>query len=496
MQNQAHRMRAALVRVALRVVGVASLCFVALSLLALHSAASTYATSGLLSADGTVMNSPYSGPVGATIAVSGSGWTDEANGTMVSFGYMVGSDCFIVTDAQNGTFQNSAFSGWFRWPEGTALGTYRVCAVFGKTTALAGRYTVLSSSPPGVTISPSTLSTNQPATITASNYFPAGTQVNFLWVTSNNTVVDILNSSFSDVGGVATMNFTTPNNMSIASGSYLIQAYAGSGQPPTLFASTNFTYNIATAQPSPTPDPASSPSATPSPAPTQNATITTTPTTQASATAAAGATPTAGPTQTVGSNQTPTSNGVPSGNNGGSSTGGSTTSSSNTLLLVAGVVGVLALLIAGLVLASILRRRRKATWRQMTGIPPSLPNSAATLPWANPQGVFMNNGNMPSNMSNGAMGNPNAGTYMPYAPYSGPGMAAPQANNMPVMANSPMKSTMPAWLATSPSGRATPGAAGNGTMVAPDDPALDAMRRQAQSGLFVTPRSFKDERSQ
>ncbi len=527
MQNQANRLQWAVLLVALRVVGVGifgvTLCFAALSFIAFHSTPHAYAASTSLQViSGSASSSPSTGPAGTTITVSGSGW-GGVDGTSVAFGYQVSSSCSIVADSQSGSLSSGSFSGWFRWPSGTALNTFRVCAMPGNVMAVAGSFSVLSSSPPNVSISPSTLAPNTHATITASNYYPAGTQVNFLWM-SGNTVVDNLNSVTSNTSGVAVLTFTVPN-FSIASGSYSINATAGGGQPATLFSSTNFTYHPPVVPPSPTPNPSPTPFPTPSPTTTPGATPTVT------ATATTGATPTVGASPTVVSSQTPASNGTTSGNSG-SNTGTPATGSSSNMLLVGGLAVLLVALLVGLIAALLISRRRKAARAQAKVIPPRMPNSPGQVPWANPQGVFMNNGAMPPPLNNGMPvnyglpGNPNAASYPPYNPVSGPGMFPPQANNMPTIPKTPMPVPVgagtvagngnatalagsptslppmppqpPAWLTNPSSSGIATGAGGNAnpTIAVPADPSLDAMRRQAQAGLFVAPRPFKNERSQ
>src|SRR3984893_8496619 len=302
MQNQANRLQWAVILVALRVVGVGifvvvTLCFAVLSFIAFHSTSGSYAASAsFVVIRGTISSSPSSGPAGTVIAVSGSGWA-RANGTPVSFGYEVNSSCSLVSDSQSGSLSNGSFSGWFRWPSGTALNTFRVCALLGNVIEASGSFSVLSSSPPGVSISPSTIAPNTHATITASNYYPAGTQVNFLWM-SGNTVVDNLITVTSNTSGVAVLTFTVPN-FAIASGPYSINANAGGGQPVTLSSSTNFTYHAPVVSPSPTPNPSPTLTPTTTPGVTPTATVT------ASATATTGATATAGASPTVVSSQTP-----------------------------------------------------------------------------------------------------------------------------------------------------------------------------------------------
>lgn len=511
MQHQTNRLRWAVLPVAWRVGGVVALCFAALSFLVFRSIPHAKATGLSRMIPGTISSSPASGPVGTTISVSGSGW-EGSDGTPVSFGYIVNSSCSIVADSQNGSLSGGSFSGWFRWPSGTALYTYSICAMIGNTIALAGNFSVLSFSPPAVSISPSTLAPNAQATITATNYFPTGTPVHFLWM-SGNTVVENLYSVASNTSGVAVLTFMVPK-LSIANGSYTIDASADGSQPGTLFSSVNFTYTAPGVSPSPTPRP--SPTTTPAVTPTTTKTPAATPTTRASATVTT-ASPTAGATPTVGNGQTPTTNGTNSGNNGNTNTGTSTSSSPDNFLLIAGMAVLSGALLAGVALLWLLSRRRKAAARAKV-MPPRLPGSPGQAPLVNPyypQSVPMYNGAMlpPLNNAlplNGSLpGNANPLSYPSYNPVPAPTMFAPRPGTMPAMLLTPAPVGAGAWE-------------GNGNRVAPvahpdtgamppplppplpplsqppawlSDPALDAMRRQAQSGLFVAPRTFKDERS-
>ena len=523
MQQHVDRLRWAVLPVALRVGGVVALCIAALSFLAFHSTSHASATGLSRMMTGTVASSPSSGPVGTTISVSGSDW-NEADGTSVSFGYEVNSNCSIVSDSQNGSLRGGSFSGWFRWPSGTPLNTYSVCAMIENAMAVAGNFSVLSSSPPTVAISPSTLTPATRATISASNYYPAGTPVNFAWV-SGNTVIENLNSATSDTSGTAILTFTVPK-LSIASGSYTIDASAGSGQPASLFSSTNFTYSAPIVSPSPTPQPSPrpSPTMTPTVTPTTTTRPTVTPTVRATV---ASASPTAGASPTVGNSQTPTNNGTSSGNSGDTNTGASTSGSLNNPLLIGGMVVLAGALLAGVAALLLMRRRRKAAlaWAtEMSDGPAQVP-----APWVNPQGVAANSAALFTPSNNGLPaygnlpGNPNPFSYPSYNAVSTPGMSAPSPGNMPAMpptpapvlvgagvvaGNStileaaahpdpgtvsavPLTPQLPAWL-TNPSARGSASPA----MPIPADPSLDAMRLQAQSGLFVLPRPFKDERSQ
>ncbi|HKV59747.1 MAG TPA: hypothetical protein VJO32_15760, partial [Ktedonobacteraceae bacterium] len=349
-----------------------------------------------------------------------------------------------------------------------------------------GNFSVFSSIPPTVSISPATLSPNIQATITASNYYPAGMQVNFLWM-SGNTVVDTLNSATSDANGMAVLNFTVPS-LSIASGSYSINASVGSGQTAMLPSSTSFTYNAPVLPPSPTPRP--SPSPTPRPSPSPAATPGVTPTTTATVgvtattTKTTGTTPTVnaspGASPTVASSQVPTANGTTPGSSNGSNPGAPTTSSSNkTVLLGAGlVVLLLGLLVAGVAVALLVRRKRKvASVLAAAALPPVMSNNPWQTSWSNPQGTFMNNGTTPPLWHNSPAANADTAIFQP------------QVNNMPVMTN--MAAPIPVGAGVS-----TGNGNGNPPITMPADPALDAMRRQAQAGLFAAPRPFQDERSQ
>ncbi|HKV56711.1 MAG TPA: hypothetical protein VJO32_00455 [Ktedonobacteraceae bacterium] len=486
MQNQVKRLQWAVILVALRVVGVVALCVAALSFIAFHSTPHAYAADASLRiVSGSISSFPSGGPAGTQITVAGSGWT-EADGTSVTFGYELtaNASCTPVTGTPNGSLSNGSFSGSFSWPSGTALSTYPVCAVIettpATTTVVAGNFSVFSSTPPVVSIAPSTLAPNIQATITASNYYPAGMQVNFSWM-SGNTVIDNLNSATSDMNGTAVLTFTVPS-LSIASGSYSINASVGSGQSAMLPSSTSFTYNAPVLPPSPTPRPSPSPTPEPTPAPTRAATPTLTPTTTASATATAtttaGATPSASASPTVASSQVAATNGTTPGSSNGSNTGPPATGSFDKTVLVVASLAVLLGLLAGVVGVLLVIRNRKAA-SVLAAIPPVMSHNPWQASWSNPQGVFANEGAMPPVLYN----NPAASATT--------AMFQPQVNNMPPITNMPAPMPVPVGAEVS---------AGNGNwhppITVPADPALDAMQRRAQEGLFAAPRPFQDERSQ
>lgn len=476
------------------VAGMVMLCFAAICLTAFHLHVYAISNSGT----GSATSGPSSGPVGTTVSVTGTGWS-EADGTQASLGYMTNSNstCSIVADSQNGTLNGGSFNGWFRWPAGTALGTYTVCASVASTIGIAGSFTVLSTMPPQVSVSPGTLIEKQQATITATNYFPQGTAVNFYWVSQSNQVEFGIPGTTSDSNGVATVNFIVPIT-SMASGTYMMEAITGSQQQPTLISSVNFTYNAPAVQPSPTPSATPSPATSPTPISTADPTPSNTPTVQASATAA-GTTPTPVVTQSTGGNSTPTTN---TGSNG------DTTNSSGTLFLIAGVAGTLFLLITIVIIALIVRRRGSRSIASLApprAMPPFTPGGAEPLPWSRHQGVFMNNGSM---SPNGFNANPGGnGTYPPNGPRQGPGIFTPQTNNasltnISTQAASPGNNfqtvgpppLIPSQKSPVPSSVGVfQGQGGNPMIPISLDPTLEALRRQAQTGLFAPPRRRLDE---
>ncbi len=410
---------------------------------------------------GSVVSSPSSGPVGAIIAISGSGLPDP-DGEQVSFGYMIASYCSIVPDLQAGTMHGGSFSGWLRWPNGTPLGTYTICATFGATTATASNYTVLSESAPQVSISPSILTAGTQATITGSNYFPAGTTVQLFWETVNGSVQSGLSSTISNSNGSISKTFVVPA-MSLASGSYKIVALVGGGQPPTLSSSATFTYNAPAPTPSPTPSPR------PDPTPTQQLSLTATATPAATPIV----TPTIGSTQSTGSPNTNTDQTPPS----------STTTVLNqptNILLIVGGTGFLALLTAILIIMLLIRRKKARSKRVLREV--ESPTNGL-VPWQNQQNGNITPGNRPFPMNN-----------IPSA--SAPPWPVQSANGGPI--NPPhlgIQSTplSPQQLQVSPyvhllqqPDRGSTGLVNNGT-IATNDPNFEAIKRQAQMGLFAIP---------
>ena len=397
---------------------------------------------------GSVSSSPSSGPVGATISVSGSGWT-EPDGEQVSLGYMNinATNCSIVTDAQASTFNNGSFSGWLHLPNGTPLDTYQICATFGTTTANANTYTVLTESSPQVSISFSTQKGKQQATISGTNYLPAGTTVNLFWETTNGNVIFTITSAISDSNGLISRTFTVPTT--IASGSYKIVANVG-GQQPTLSASAAFTYKVPTPPPTPTPSPTPLPA--PDPSPTQHLT----PTTVATAVATAIPTPTIGATALVGSQNTNTSQ-TPSSP---IASNDPNTNQSTSMVLIGSITGGLALLATTLIIGLFIRRKKARTIEIATAVQPT---QSSPMSWQNNQlGGTLNpitKGSIAVSQPWPVASTPPSPQQLQISPYAHL-LQQPEEGNS-ALTSEPIRLT-------------------------PDDPYIESIKRQVQMGLFAT----------
>ena len=463
-------------------------------------------------ATGSLGSSPPAGPAGTTITVSGSGWP-QPDGTQVTFGYLSNSVCSGVSASQIAVMSGGAFNGWLRWPTGLATGTYTICANINGSLATAGTFTALSSASPRIALSTTSVAAGQHFTITATNYLPAGTVVHFTWAAVSHVVRD-LGSATSDENGTTVINVTAPS-LAMESGEYSIQGSGGSGQPAPLFASASFTY---TAQATPTP----TPSPTQDPTPSQ----TVTPVASATVQQTALASPTAQGTQANGSGTVPATTPTATGSQPGAVGSGSL----NTLYVVGGALGSLVFLLALLFIALRQRRKRKQAQRapilpnppQWTGGPfaPAAPLSQPGMmyPPGAPGMLPQAPGSQVWNAPPGAppMSSPFAGPLTPapafpaepaYAPGAGqPGTpytplpSVAQAFAGPAALN---RNTPPPPLPGLPFfGQPTPQAVPAGDMpvgqpdqkliARPLDPALETIRRQVQTGLFVDHRSHKD----
>jgi hypothetical protein len=439
------------------------LCLTTLFYTAVHVSSPAHAIQETVT--GSVSSSPSSGPVGATITVSGSGWP-EPDGEQVSFGYIIAAyNCGIVSGSgsQAGTFHGGSFNGWFVWPNGIALGTYSICATFGSTTDTANTYTLLSASAPQVSIYPSILIAGKLATITGSNFFPAGTAVQLFWETLNGYIVLRINPTISKANSAILRTFTVPTT-TLSSGSYKIVAIVGGGQPPTLSSSATFTFNAQTPTPTPTPGP--DPTPTQQPSPTSTAPVIT-PTT-------------ASTTVTTGTTGNTTTTNLP-----------------NNILLIVGVAGSLVLLIAILAIVLLIRRKKARSKRMLEEVgPPVGPTTNGVLPWQN---GLVGPGGMPSPMNNRSI-TPAPGWPTP-SMYGGPMSLTPIGQAVQTYSGpAPLGGQSPQQMQYSPYvhllQQPAEGSTGNmndHTAIAPNDPTLEAMKKQVQMGLFVTSRQRQDD---
>jgi hypothetical protein len=386
----------------------------------------------------SISSSPSSGPVGTTISVSGSGWP-EPDGEQVSLGYMIESFCTIVPDAQASPFKNGSFSGWLHLPNGSPPGTYSICATFGSTTAEANTFTVLTESSLQIRISFSTQAGEQQATISGSNFVPAGTTVKLFWETSNGIVIFTISPAVSNSNGLISRTFAVPTT--ITSGSYKIVANVG-GQQPSLSSSVTFTYTALT--PTPTPLPVSDPTPAQRPSPTAVTTAVVTPI----------STPTTGATAPVGSQntgQTPTS---------GTSSNDLHTILSTRTVLIGSITGVLALL-ATILIIVLLFRRNKARSKHIAAV--VAPTQSSAMSWQNNQvggtPYPLNNGPMAVSPPRPIVGTPPSPQQLQISPYA---HLLPQRDG----------------------GRSD--FTGEPPKLVPNDPNIESIKRQVQMGLFAT----------
>jgi hypothetical protein len=445
----------------------------------------------------TITSSPSSGPVGTNVSVSGSG-LPVPDGTPVSLGYINSTNtCTTVGNVQNGT-SGGSFSGSFSWPSSAPFGIYTVCAIINNQSFSAQTFMVLSPFPPQVSITPNTLQENEQATITATNYVPAGTSITFLWTTTGGTVIQTLGSAVSNSVGTALFTFPVPVS-SLASGSYLIEAEGGGGQPPAYFSSVGFTYTAPVPTPSPTPRPKPSPTPRPKPSPTPPPTPVPTQPPLPTATAAVGVTTTVQPASTAGvtatvaptqsGGSTPTTlaggNGTPttfptstSGNGGSSASSGQ----SNKTLLVLGILGGVITLAVAVGLAMLFRRWQSSEQEESRGISPyplfdagqfAQDTTTAMPGW----------GAEPFTMA-GPPGSPPTMPVGAGADYTLPGNW--QVNGLAAGAPGTPLQAPPAYRALLNPAAPLPDTP-DGAWQVPADPTLDAMRRQAQTGLWVEP---------
>ncbi len=241
----------------------------------------------------SITSSPPSGPVGATISVSGSGLSLNDNGTPVpdgtpiTFGYSAKSDCSAFTPigpGSNPKVSTGAFNGTFAWPT-TGISqstTYTVCVRVGNsTTALpANTYQVLSTSAPSISVTTyQAFIVGKQMTVAIDNFYPSGIAVSEALQSADKTTTVTLGTVTTDLNGSVTQVYKMPKH---PTGSVVVIAtyiYPNQTTPALRAASSTFTIKPKpAATPTPTPKPILKPisaarttpttASTPTPAPT------------------------------------------------------------------------------------------------------------------------------------------------------------------------------------------------------------------------------------
>ncbi len=365
------------------------------------------------------------------------------------------------------------------------MSTYTVCAFIANIAAPpANTYTVLSTSPPDVTIAPSQIHPGQSVTVTGSNYLPGGTFIVLTFQPSNGGTSQSFGSTVSNNNGSFSISKTLPGN---SLGSDMIVANAGPGQQPTLSASVTFTVSNA---PAPTPRP----TATAMPI----ASVTMTPTAMASPTATgiaktptsvSGTTPVA--TQNTGPGQTPTAaNSSNTTQNNGGTSAGNGGSGQNTFSPLPFALGAVILLFLMTVLLSGVRarnRRRRAAELEKELAPNNGP------PWEGGNGLITSYMNNSMNLGPVPPIPMNGGQMMPVNAGVGFGPAVAMGNS--ARQGQSIQSAPGVGANGGAMQAATQTPADMGAGVPGPDALLDAKMRQAQMGLYAFARSATQTRS-
>src|SRR5216683_1177849 len=253
---------------------------------------------------------------------------------------------------------------------------------------------------PQISITPTTLTAGQQATITGANFFPAGTAVQLFWETAKGSIL---------------RTFTVPAT-ALPGGSYMIEAVVGGSQTPVLNTTSNDSSN----------------------------------------------------------------------------TGGTTPlNQPGSVLLIAGVIGSLVLLIALLAIVLLIRHKKARSKKMIRRATPAVGlNTNGVSPWQN--GLS----------ASPPLGNGMPGQFSPASAWVAPpvngGQAVSTNNGAPhggTKAAPPSSKPLPFTPYTQLLQQSVGGSVDAGKPVlAPYDPTLEAMKRQAQIGLFAVPGQHGDER--
>lgn len=213
------------------------------------------------------------GPVGAHVAVSGSGWTVDS----VAIGAAQSATNCVSSTTWTATFTTVSASGGsftttFTWPSSLSSGSYALCAAPSGSSGPASAgvaatqsYAVKASSPPALTLSSYTVQVGQSLTINGSN-FVGVSSVNLSFGTANTGMTPIQPASPDGNGNFAVQfqpNGPITGNVTISAAS----PPDPGAQQPALSATASLVIApapaaTATPSPSPSPSPTSAPTAT------------------------------------------------------------------------------------------------------------------------------------------------------------------------------------------------------------------------------------------
>jgi hypothetical protein len=217
---------------------------------------------------------------------------------------------------------------------------------------------------------------------------------------------------------------------------------------------------------------------------------TSTPTISPTAAATKGTTPTVGST-TPAATQNPTASQTPTSNDS-SNTGGTTPlNQPGSVLLIAGVIGSLVLLIVLLAIVLLIRHKKAHSRKMIRRATPAVGlNTNGVSPWQN--GLS----------ASPPLGNGMPGQFSPASAWVAPpvngGQAVSTNNGAPhggTKAAPPSTKPLPFTPYTQLLQQSVGGSVDTGKPVlVPYDPTLEAMKRQAQIGLFAVPGQHRDER--
>ena len=359
------------------------------------------------------------GPVGENTIVHGANFTPNVQLHLVVSPGDSNADPTVCQQTVNSvaattvtTDNTGSFTQNFPWPAAASHVNqgYSICSMLASDNSLAsskddGPFTVLSSSPPVINISATSVAAGGTVTVTGQNWVPpqpvsieiagcAACDAGNTYVTSGSAISAGLNSG--------TFSVAIPIPAATKPGNYVVDALTQTGLE--AYYTTGVKHLTITSAPT-TP---STPTATPT-APTAQPSPSPSPTAQVTATATTAATPAASPTVSGASSTVTTTT------NGSNGTPGAGTSSGNHNRLLLTLIGtaMVFFLIAAAILLVMLRRKRAGSADAIDGMPTSMYSGAqARLPGQS--GQFNQNGMFNGNVYGNVHGQPvSAPNYAP-----------------------------------------------------------------------------------